>query len=144
MWENRKMYLNRTYIKIQNYVNWIFCFCFFFHYALLEHSLFMFWRPLLSVLQRDWVNEYHRKCREVVGAELERQGRKDALEWLIRETQLIAWGPTLVQSDPFFPEVLNDRLLCSVNRLYFSHLSLCLTLCFFCKSHRTCSFIKDH
>lgn len=40
--------------------------------------------------QRDWVNEYHRKCREVVGAELERQGRKEALEWLTRETQPIA------------------------------------------------------
>jgi len=42
-----------------------------------------------TVLQRDWVNEYHRKCREVVGAELERQGRKEALEWLVRETQPI-------------------------------------------------------
>ncbi|KAM8773722.1 xaa-Pro aminopeptidase 1 isoform 1-T1 [Acanthopagrus schlegelii] len=45
---------------------------------------------LLTQKERDWVNEYHRKCREVVGAELERQGRKDALEWLIRETQPIA------------------------------------------------------
>lgn len=39
--------------------------------------------------QRDWVNHYHRTCREVVGAELERQGRKEALEWLVRETQPI-------------------------------------------------------
>lgn len=45
---------------------------------------------LLCVPQRDWVNEYHRKCREVVGAELERQGRKEALEWLIRETEPVA------------------------------------------------------
>uniref|UniRef100_A0A672YNE7 X-prolyl aminopeptidase (aminopeptidase P) 1, soluble n=1 Tax=Sphaeramia orbicularis TaxID=375764 RepID=A0A672YNE7_9TELE len=44
---------------------------------------------LLTQKERDWVNEYHRKCREVVGAELERQGRKEALEWLIRETQPI-------------------------------------------------------
>ncbi|XP_035516644.1 xaa-Pro aminopeptidase 1 isoform X1 [Morone saxatilis] len=44
---------------------------------------------LLTQKERDWVNEYHRKCREVVGAELDRQGRKDALEWLIRETQPI-------------------------------------------------------
>uniref|UniRef100_A0A3B4F252 Xaa-Pro aminopeptidase 1 n=1 Tax=Pundamilia nyererei TaxID=303518 RepID=A0A3B4F252_9CICH len=44
---------------------------------------------LLTQKERDWVNEYHRKCREVVGAELERQGRQEALEWLIRETQLI-------------------------------------------------------
>uniref|UniRef100_A0A4W6DF69 Xaa-Pro aminopeptidase 1 n=1 Tax=Lates calcarifer TaxID=8187 RepID=A0A4W6DF69_LATCA len=44
---------------------------------------------LLTQKERDWVNEYHRKCREVIGAELERQGRKEALEWLIRETQPI-------------------------------------------------------
>jgi len=44
---------------------------------------------VLYVLQRNWVNEYHRRCREVVGAELEKQGRMEALEWLIRETQPI-------------------------------------------------------
>uniref|UniRef100_A0AAY4DWU0 Xaa-Pro aminopeptidase 1 n=1 Tax=Denticeps clupeoides TaxID=299321 RepID=A0AAY4DWU0_9TELE len=43
----------------------------------------------LTKRERDWVNEYHRKCREVVGTELERQGRKDGLDWLIRETQPI-------------------------------------------------------
>uniref|UniRef100_A0A671KUT3 Xaa-Pro aminopeptidase 1 n=1 Tax=Sinocyclocheilus anshuiensis TaxID=1608454 RepID=A0A671KUT3_9TELE len=41
---------------------------------------------LLTQKERDWVNDYHRKCREAVGAELERQGRKVALDWLIRET----------------------------------------------------------
>uniref|UniRef100_A0A669EY59 X-prolyl aminopeptidase (aminopeptidase P) 1, soluble n=1 Tax=Oreochromis niloticus TaxID=8128 RepID=A0A669EY59_ORENI len=44
---------------------------------------------LLTQKERDWVNEYHRKCREVVGAELERQGRQEALDWLIRESQPI-------------------------------------------------------
>lgn len=39
--------------------------------------------------QRDWVNDYHRKCRETIGVELERQGRKEALDWLMRETQPI-------------------------------------------------------
>uniref|UniRef100_A0A8C9Z1G5 X-prolyl aminopeptidase (aminopeptidase P) 1, soluble n=1 Tax=Sander lucioperca TaxID=283035 RepID=A0A8C9Z1G5_SANLU len=42
---------------------------------------------MLTQKEREWVNEYHRKCREVIGAELERQGRKEALEWLMRETQ---------------------------------------------------------
>uniref|UniRef100_A0A674PLV7 Xaa-Pro aminopeptidase 1 n=1 Tax=Takifugu rubripes TaxID=31033 RepID=A0A674PLV7_TAKRU len=42
---------------------------------------------LLTQKERDWLNEYHRTCREVIGAELERQGRKEALEWLVRETQ---------------------------------------------------------
>ncbi|XP_067272269.1 xaa-Pro aminopeptidase 1 isoform X1 [Pseudorasbora parva] len=44
---------------------------------------------LLTQKERDWVNDYHRKCRETIGAELERQGRKEALGWLIRETQPI-------------------------------------------------------
>lgn len=44
---------------------------------------------VLVILQRDWVNDYHRKCRETIGAELERQGRKEALDWLVRETQSI-------------------------------------------------------
>lgn len=57
------------------------------HNVLLKHS--SRFGSLFTVLQRDWVNEYHRKCREVVGAELERQGRKEALEWLVRETEPI-------------------------------------------------------
>ncbi|RXN33656.1 xaa-Pro aminopeptidase 1 isoform X2 [Labeo rohita] len=44
---------------------------------------------MLTQKERDWVNDYHKKCRETVGAELERQGRKEALDWLIRETQPI-------------------------------------------------------
>ncbi|KAI4874035.1 hypothetical protein NFI96_019580 [Prochilodus magdalenae] len=44
---------------------------------------------LLTQKERDWLNDYHRKCRETIGAELERQGRKEALDWLIRETQPI-------------------------------------------------------
>ncbi|MEQ2168970.1 hypothetical protein GOODEAATRI_020235, partial [Goodea atripinnis] len=48
-----------------------------------------FLHPPVCFLQKNWVNEYHRKCREVVGAELERQGRMEALQWLIRETQAI-------------------------------------------------------
>ncbi|NXG79687.1 XPP1 aminopeptidase, partial [Baryphthengus martii] len=42
---------------------------------------------LLSQKECNWVNDYHQKCREVVGAELERQGRHEALRWLIRETE---------------------------------------------------------
>lgn len=44
---------------------------------------------LLTQKERDWVNDYHRKCLETIGAEMERQGRKEALDWLIRETQPI-------------------------------------------------------
>uniref|UniRef100_A0A8C5CCR9 X-prolyl aminopeptidase (aminopeptidase P) 1, soluble n=1 Tax=Gadus morhua TaxID=8049 RepID=A0A8C5CCR9_GADMO len=45
---------------------------------------------MLTQKERDWVNDYHRQCMETVGAELRRQGRKEALDWLIRETQPIA------------------------------------------------------
>ncbi|NXJ50575.1 XPP1 aminopeptidase, partial [Spizaetus tyrannus] len=42
---------------------------------------------LLTQKERNWVNDYHQKCREVIGAELERQGRHEALRWLIQETE---------------------------------------------------------
>lgn len=45
---------------------------------------------LLTQKEVDWVNDYHKKCREVTGVELERQGRSEALQWLIRETQPIS------------------------------------------------------
>ncbi|XP_030058638.1 LOW QUALITY PROTEIN: xaa-Pro aminopeptidase 1-like [Microcaecilia unicolor] len=44
----------------------------------------------LTQKECDWVNSYHQKCRDVVGPELEKQGRLDALQWLVRETQPIA------------------------------------------------------
>ncbi|NXA20114.1 XPP1 aminopeptidase, partial [Ibidorhyncha struthersii] len=42
---------------------------------------------LLTQKECNWVNDYHQKCREVIGAELERQGRHEALRWLMRETE---------------------------------------------------------
>ena len=39
------------------------------------------------VVQLAWLNDYHKKCRDVVGAELEKSGRHDALSWLQRETE---------------------------------------------------------
>ncbi|XP_060097682.1 xaa-Pro aminopeptidase 1 [Heteronotia binoei] len=45
---------------------------------------------LLTPKECNWVNDYHKKCREVIGAELERQGRHEALQWLIRETEPIS------------------------------------------------------
>ncbi|XP_072335641.1 xaa-Pro aminopeptidase 1 isoform X1 [Scyliorhinus torazame] len=45
---------------------------------------------LLTRKERDWINLYHQSCREVIGVELEKQGRLQALQWLIKETQPIA------------------------------------------------------
>lgn len=44
---------------------------------------------LLTQKEVNWVNDYHKKCRDIVGAELEKQGRHGALQWLIKETQPI-------------------------------------------------------
>lgn len=44
---------------------------------------------LLTQKEIDWLNDYHTICREVVGAELQRQGKKEAYEYLLRETELI-------------------------------------------------------
>ena len=40
-----------------------------------------------AVLQLAWVNVYHKKCRDIIGPELEKSGRLDALSWLQRETE---------------------------------------------------------
>jgi len=40
-----------------------------------------------AVLQLAWVNDYHKKCRDIIGPELEKSGRLDALSWLQRETE---------------------------------------------------------
>ena len=45
---------------------------------------------LSPLLQCDWLNNYHLTCRDVIGKELQKQGRQEALEWLIRETQPIS------------------------------------------------------
>ncbi|OWK07428.1 XPNPEP1 [Cervus elaphus hippelaphus] len=47
----------------------------------------------LTDKERDWLNNYHLTCREVIGKELQMQGRQEALEWLIRETQPISKQP---------------------------------------------------
>ena len=44
-------------------------------------------------MQCDWLNSYHLTCRDVIGKELQKQGRQEALEWLIRETQPISKQP---------------------------------------------------
>ncbi|KAJ8026346.1 Xaa-Pro aminopeptidase 1 [Holothuria leucospilota] len=44
---------------------------------------------LLTEKEIEWLNNYHSLCRDVIGAELEKQGRHETLRWLQRETQLI-------------------------------------------------------
>lgn len=47
------------------------------------------WCPSSSP-QCDWLNSYHQTCRNVIGKELQMQGRQEALEWLLRETEPIS------------------------------------------------------
>ena len=44
---------------------------------------------LLTQAEISWINDYHSQCRDVVGAELKLQGKQEALDWLMKETQLI-------------------------------------------------------
>ena len=37
----------------------------------------------------DWLNAYHQTCRDKVGALLKQHGKKDALDYLFKETQPI-------------------------------------------------------
>jgi len=46
----------------------------------------------LSLLSSDeilWINEYHKKCLDIVGKALEEQEKTEALKWLIKETEPI-------------------------------------------------------
>ncbi len=45
---------------------------------------------LLSDEEVSWLNNYHAKCREIVGAELEKQGRTEALTSMYREREPLA------------------------------------------------------
>lgn len=40
----------------------------------------------LSLKARLWVNNYHKKCLEIVGKRLEQLGKTEALEWLKENT----------------------------------------------------------
>jgi len=44
---------------------------------------------MLTQKEVDWVNEYHEMCLKLVGPELQKAGRQDAYDWLVRETAKI-------------------------------------------------------
>lgn len=46
-------------------------------------------RKLLTREEVQYIDDYHRKCWEVVSPLLEKRGQPEALEWLRRETQPI-------------------------------------------------------
>ncbi|KAJ8920725.1 hypothetical protein NQ315_004864 [Exocentrus adspersus] len=45
---------------------------------------------MLTEVEIKYLNEYHQKCRDIVGPVLQKQGQQDALKWLIKETQPIS------------------------------------------------------
>ena len=45
---------------------------------------------LLTSDEMEWVNAYHAQCHDIIGKELEKQNKKDVLEWLNRETTPIS------------------------------------------------------
>ncbi|ESO95131.1 hypothetical protein LOTGIDRAFT_215291 [Lottia gigantea] len=44
---------------------------------------------LLTEKEINWINDYHSFCQQVVGEEMEKQGRHEAKKWLIKSTQPI-------------------------------------------------------
>ncbi|XP_064108547.1 uncharacterized protein LOC135216931 isoform X1 [Macrobrachium nipponense] len=42
---------------------------------------------LISDVQCEWLNSYHNNVRHVIGMELEKQGKNEAYDWLIRKTE---------------------------------------------------------
>ncbi|XP_064599693.1 xaa-Pro aminopeptidase 1-like [Liolophura sinensis] len=45
---------------------------------------------LLTEKEINWLNEYHDKCRDMIGPVLLEQGKKEAYDWLMRETEPLA------------------------------------------------------
>jgi Xaa-Pro aminopeptidase len=41
---------------------------------------------LLTSEEKTWLNDYHSRCRQVIGAELQKRGFSDVHNWLYRET----------------------------------------------------------
>ncbi|XP_014667790.1 PREDICTED: xaa-Pro aminopeptidase 1-like isoform X2 [Priapulus caudatus] len=46
-------------------------------------------RTIFTQQEMAWLNRYHARCREVVAPVLKQQGRTEALQWLLRETEHI-------------------------------------------------------
>lgn len=44
---------------------------------------------MLTKDEIDWLNEYHAICRDLVGAHLDKTGKSDVKQWLIKETEKI-------------------------------------------------------
>ncbi|CAH1783979.1 unnamed protein product, partial [Owenia fusiformis] len=42
---------------------------------------------MLTPKEIEWLNSYHEKCRDIMGSALKAQGKGEALEWLMRETE---------------------------------------------------------
>lgn len=53
----------------------------------IQQKMIMF--ELLTDKEIQWLNDYHSVCSDTIGPLLEQQGRREALQWLHHETQLI-------------------------------------------------------
>lgn len=46
-------------------------------------------KSLLDADELNWLNSYHAKCAELIGAELKKAGQNDVYEWLLEQTKPI-------------------------------------------------------
>ncbi|XP_029640756.1 xaa-Pro aminopeptidase 1 [Octopus sinensis] len=63
-----------------------------------------------SMLSKDqiyWLNNYNKLCEDIIGPELMRQGKNDALNWLQKRTELISSAATITSSLCLFLSVFH-------------------------------------
>uniref|UniRef100_T1IM68 Aminopeptidase P N-terminal domain-containing protein n=1 Tax=Strigamia maritima TaxID=126957 RepID=T1IM68_STRMM len=72
--ETKQTFRNQTFLMFQPI-------------TLVPIQIKMFEPSMLTSKEIEWLDTYHQQCREVIGKELEKQGRARALEWLLKETQ---------------------------------------------------------
>jgi hypothetical protein len=78
---------------------------------------------ILFVLQRKWLNDYHKRCYDEVGVAilLEERGNKKAFDWLKRRTQPIPYDYTFSGSPPLTQHCFGVSTLIALN-VYLGHI----------------------
>lgn len=84
-------------------------------------SFVPYWKKLIDVSimtpkEIDWLNDYHKQCREKVGKMLKDQKKEDVYKWLVEETEPISTTKTEVNG--------GQMLAVSLVTISFSFLSL--------------------
>ncbi|ESO08958.1 hypothetical protein HELRODRAFT_97843, partial [Helobdella robusta] len=61
----------------------------FEHVTLVPIQRKMINKDMLTADEVKWLNDYHKKCRDIVGSEAKRQGKNDVYDWIVKETEAL-------------------------------------------------------